>query len=89
MGAWDMSGMSGGLHFDQPASGQRTALVADNARKLLACLIFFVRLFFSRALLFERLEQASKLPDPLFFGNNEMNCMCNYLGHCLFLSFQL
>ena len=30
----EMSGMSGGLHFDQPASGQRTALVADKPRKL-------------------------------------------------------
>ena len=76
--------MSGGLHFDQPASGQRTALVADNPRKLPNFLIFL-----SRALLFEHLEQAGKLPDPLFFGKNVMNCMCNYLGHCpfLFLSF--
>lgn len=43
------------------------------------------KFIFSRALLFEHLEQAGKLPDPLFFGKNEMNCMCNYLGHCLFL----
>ena len=45
-----MSGMSGGLHFDQPASGQRTVLVADNPRKLLACLIFFLVVYFSPAL---------------------------------------
>ena len=38
----EMSGMSGGLHFDQPASGQRTALVTDKPRKLPTFLIFFV-----------------------------------------------
>ena len=27
-----------------------------------------------------------KLPHPLYFGENEMNCKYNYLGHCLFLS---
>ena len=80
-GKWvsEMSGMSGGLHFDQPASGQRTGLVADKPRKLPTLF------FFSRALLFEHLEQAGKLPDPLFFGKNEMSCMCSYLGHSLFL----
>ena len=42
-GKWvpGMSGMYGDLHFDQPASGQRTILVADNPRKLPTCLIFF------------------------------------------------
>ena len=86
-GKWvpEMSGMSGGLRFDQPASGQTTALLADNPRKLPNFLIFFSALIFSRALWFEHLEQAFKLPDPLFFGKNEMNWMCNYLGHCLFL----
>ena len=43
------------------------------------------KFFLSRALLFEHLEQAGKLPDPLFFGKNEMSCMCSYLGHSLFL----
>lgn len=43
-GKWvsEMSGMSGGLHFDQPASGQRTGLVADKPRKLPTFLIFFL-----------------------------------------------
>ena len=30
-----------------------------------------------------------KCPQPLFFGENEMNWMYNYLGHCFFLPLSL
>ena len=57
MGAWE-SGMSGGLHFDQPG------LWTDNR---------------------SHGWQSPQAPTPTFYGESEMNCMYNYLGHCRFL----